>query len=277
MSELLQGIVYDMPINEYHAQPHLSNSGIGHILKSPAHYRARTFESTPALRIGQAVHALALEPHRFDDMFAIKPDVDGRTKEGKATIAAWRVGLKPGQTELTQGEFDAADCVAGAIRTNDYIKRLGVLDPERAQHEVSVFSVVQTDEGPCYVRCRMDAYVKALGCIFDIKTTEDATRKAFLRSVERYGYHIQAALYHHVCRAEGIKLLDDAFVMIAAEKGAPNGVQLYALDDQAIEQGHRDFMRAATIWAKCYRTGEWPSYPYPVQYLSLSPWMIDSE
>lgn len=278
MQHFIQGIVPDMPIHEYHAQPHLSNSGIGAILRSPAHYKARSFEDTKALRIGQAVHVLTLEPEKAEWLLPVPPDVNKRTKDGRASFAAWQESIRADATILSTDERATAEACAKAVRSNEYIQALGLLDKNRAQHEVSVFSEVKTDEGPCYVRCRMDAYVPALGVIFDIKTCEDASPKAFLRkNVERYGYHIQAALYHHVCRTEGVELLDEAFVMIAVEKGAPHGVQVFALDDQAIEQGHRDFMRAATIWAKCHRTGEWPSYPMQPRTLSLSPWMIDAE
>ena len=41
-------------------------------------------EPTPAMVFGTVVHKMLLEPHTFDNEFAVAPLVDRRTKDGKA-------------------------------------------------------------------------------------------------------------------------------------------------------------------------------------------------
>jgi len=255
MNPTFTGIVEDMPIEEYHAHPHLSNSGISALMRSPAHYRQKDLKDSKALRIGTMLHTLILEPH-----------IAARW-EPKASLR-----LKSQRDERQTAE----DCAA-AIIENPLVQGLGLLDKARAKHELSMFTEVKTDEGPCFMRARFDIWMPELGTAFDPKTTEDAGRKAFLRSVEQFGYFRQAALYMRVARTLGLEVNDDGFVFIAVEKSAPFGVKLYALDDQAIEQGDREVMRAAEIWARCHRLGAWPSYEDKIDTLCLSPWMIDAE
>ena len=61
--ERLQGQFADMPASDYHQSLALSNSGLGRLLRSPMHYKHGFGESTPAMQLGTAVHALVLEPH----------------------------------------------------------------------------------------------------------------------------------------------------------------------------------------------------------------------
>lgn len=263
MEPFTEGVFEDMPIGEYHASPALSNSGIKHLLKSPAHYKAYLAgdSDSKALRVGRMFHTLALEPHLAEDWEPIE-------------------SLRP---KRDRDERAIAEACAKAVRDSALTKRIGFLDPARAKFEVSMYCNVKTDEGPCWVRCRMDSWLPILpetengGLIFDLKSTDTATRDNFALSVGKFGYHIQAALYIHVARTLGFNVVDDGMLFPVVEKAPPHGVGIFALDDQAIEQGHRDFMRAATIWAKCYRTGEWPSYEEKVQTVSLKPWLIDAE
>lgn len=284
MEPFTEGVFENMPIGEYHASPALSNSGISDILKSPRHYREKVWADTKDKRIGSAVHVLTLEPEKAAELLPECPVKARRSKADKEAYATWEAMIHPDATRLNDEERATAEALAEALLSSGHIQRIGLLDPKRAKFETSMFATVKTDEGPCWVRCRPDSWLPIKtddydgGLIFDIKTTrEDATRDGFSRAVGNYGYHVQAALYIHVARTLGFNVVDDGMLFPVVEKSAPHGVGIFALDDQAIEQGHRDFMRAATIWAKCYRTGEWPSYEEKVQTVSLKPWLIDAE
>jgi len=279
-----EGVFEDMPIGEYHKCAALSNSGISDILKSPLHYRKKVWTDSKAKRIGSAVHVLALEPEKAETLLPRCPVASRRSKADREAYATWEATLHRDAIRLADDEREQAEAMASALRSSGHIQRIGLLDPSRAKFETSMFCVVKTDEGPCWVRCRPDSWLPIKtddydgGLIFDIKTTrEDATREGFSRAVGNYGYHVQAALYVHVMRTLGYNVMDDGMLFPVVESAHPYGVGIFALDDQAIEQGHRDFMRAATIWAKCYRTGEWPGYEEKVQTVSLKPWLIDAE
>src|SRR5690349_3941280 len=78
--------LFRVPMDLYHAGPGISSTGIKEILKSPAHYKAylEGQEDTDAFRLGRLVHMRLLEPEAYVDSVVISPQVDARTKEGKA-------------------------------------------------------------------------------------------------------------------------------------------------------------------------------------------------
>lgn len=71
---------------QYHAAEGVSKSDLDLVHISPAHYKARKGNTaqTPAMLIGSALHKLVLEQESFDKEFAVLPEIDRRTKEGKA-------------------------------------------------------------------------------------------------------------------------------------------------------------------------------------------------
>jgi len=276
------GRIDDMPIGDYHALPHLSSSGVPYILTSPAHYKQKVWTDSKAKRIGGAVHLLLLEPEKVAKFMPKMPELDrgpggGITKKGREEKAAWMASLSKDVLLLDDEERGVAEKCAAAIREHPYTQNLAFLCPQRSEREVSLFFTVETEEGPCHMRARPDSIVPGLACMFDLKTTMDAEPNALRRHAENYGWHRQAALYTRAAAACGVELRDERMVFVAVEKSEPFGVRFVAYDDDALEQGDRDVMRAATIWARCHRTGEWPSYPNRIDTLHLSPWMIDSE
>jgi len=88
MSILNRHVNFDMAAEKYHAVDALSKSMMSKILKSPAHYRAALEEHqepSKAMQMGTAIHTAVLEPHLYSQVVAVvPPDIDGRTKEGKA-------------------------------------------------------------------------------------------------------------------------------------------------------------------------------------------------
>jgi exodeoxyribonuclease VIII len=88
MNILNRHVNFDMPAEKYHAVDALSKSMMTKILKSPAHYKAALDEHqepSKAMQLGTAIHTAVLEPHLYSQVVAvIPPDIDGRTKEGKA-------------------------------------------------------------------------------------------------------------------------------------------------------------------------------------------------
>ncbi|MGG7074364.1 PD-(D/E)XK nuclease-like domain-containing protein [Campylobacter sp. 9BO] len=79
-----------MTSKEYHSRPEISKSDLDLLAKSPLHLKLKhelKKEQTPSLLLGYVVHKLVLEPLEFESEFAIEPDCDKRTKDGKAEQA----------------------------------------------------------------------------------------------------------------------------------------------------------------------------------------------
>ena len=71
---------------EYHATSAVSKSDLDLIAKSPAHYteaKNAPKEQTASMLLGSVAHKLVLEQDKFEEDFAIAPDVDRRTKAGR--------------------------------------------------------------------------------------------------------------------------------------------------------------------------------------------------
>ena len=93
MKKITEPGVYDLSNEDYHEQNALNKSGIVQLAKSPAHfhewYHAANEEPTKAMVIGTAIHTAILEPDKYDQSIIIAPQVDRRTKDGKAEWATF--------------------------------------------------------------------------------------------------------------------------------------------------------------------------------------------
>ena len=165
-------ILNDLPIGEYHKLERLSPSGIGALLRSPAHYQAqrRSWDSSApskALRIGQAVHILVLEPEKAETHVPVAPVVNKRTKAGKAEWDAWSDDLHPDAVLLDRDERWAAKSAATAILNHRGLRDSRLLTgiPER--------SILWTQHGvPAKARPDM---IAERGFWPDLKTTAEAS------------------------------------------------------------------------------------------------------
>src|SRR5690554_6696033 len=102
------GYYRDLSNEAYHKGPGISKSQLDLINKSPALYQwskaaPEDEEKKSALNIGDAVHAILLEPHRFSEQYVIAPECDRRTKAGKQQWEEFEAGVT-GQTILTADE-----------------------------------------------------------------------------------------------------------------------------------------------------------------------------
>jgi exodeoxyribonuclease VIII len=116
-----------------------------------------------------------------------------------------------------------------------------------------------------------------MGLIVDLKSTLDARRAAFERSIHGYGYHIQAAFYALGFEAITGEALRD-FAFISVEKHPPYAVAVYRLDDAAIAHGAKLVRQALRTYAGCLERNYWPAYSESIETVSLPAWVrLDPE
>ena len=88
MKKIKKPGIYELSNDEYHEQEALNKSGLLQLSKSPVHffewYNAPNEEPTNAMLVGTALHTAVLEPDKYDQSIIIAPNVDKRTKVGKA-------------------------------------------------------------------------------------------------------------------------------------------------------------------------------------------------
>jgi exodeoxyribonuclease VIII len=102
-----------LPEAEYHAIKALGSSAIKSMAVSPAYFQqkqAEVSEVKEALLIGSMFHQLVLEPDR--DEFIAAPDVDRRTKEGKAAYAEFLENCE-GKSVLKKADFENVVSMVG--------------------------------------------------------------------------------------------------------------------------------------------------------------------
>ena len=240
----------------------LNQSGAKELLKSPAHYQAylnRTREESKALRVGTAVHKLALEGlDAYNATHAIAPEVDKRTKEGKAAWAEFATANE-GKAILTADEGALVDAVSNAAI--GCMKEHGIV---LSKTEVMFTAFL----GDVLVKCAIDG-ISDDGYIYDLKTCEDASPQGFLSAVRKYRYNLQAYFYRHAvesaykCRVLG-------FRFIAVEKEPPYATAVYELGPELMTNAAFDFERAIKLYKDCTASGEWPGYQKEITTIDLA-------
>ena len=137
---------------QYHARPEVSKSDLDLLARSPLHLKMKNelkSEPTKALLLGSAVHKLVLEPKDFSNEFSVEPDVDKRTKEGKAIYNDFLENLGD-KTSLDLDIFGSAVEIANSVNS----MRETAIFLKDGLAEQSYFSEI---EGVA-VKCRPDFY-----------------------------------------------------------------------------------------------------------------------
>lgn len=262
------GIHQGVPSKVYHAFDAVSASRLQKLNRSPLHCRDAIdhpdAHDTPALSFGRLVHTAILEPMVFHSTYAVEPQCDGRTTEGKAIKAAFRQA-NAGKEIVSSDDFATAQAMAAVVAAHPYAGKL------LAVKDATEVSAVWTDpQTGLTCRARADATAPRVRTLVDIKTTEDAAPDEFERSIYKWGYHRQAAFYIDGMAACGVEYT--RFVIVAIEKKRPHGICVFQLDDDAIEYGRRDYRNLVNLYARCVETGEWPGYPTQVQTIGIPDW-----
>lgn len=240
---------------EYHASPAVSASHLHAVLRSPRHYydtyvnpKRPKIEPTTAMRIGTLCHTAVLEPEELAKRHPII--TSRRTKEARQLVED---GFEP----VLQSEMRTAEQMAESVRNHPeaaWLLRVG-------EAESSIWW--QDEEHGLRCKCRPDWWAADL--VVDLKTTLDASPKAFAKSVANFGYHRQQAHY-----VKGTNC--SRFIFIVVEKVYPFQTAVYELDTEASAIGEEQRNRAMRRIAACKQRDEWPGYGDEVQTLSLPTW-----
>lgn len=240
---------------EYHAHEAISNSKLKVFRKSRKLYfeqfvrKSLCVPTSPAMQLGSIVHAIALEPDRVSELYAVAPECDRRTKDGKATWQAF-VETTPDSVEVVKAEvFEQAREISTALLRNQVVKQLLTLD---GPTEHPVFWTDQITGLPC--RGKFDKLCRD-GLIVDLKTTQAATPDDFVRAIVNYGYDCQAAWY-----CEGYRRLfgeSPDFVFIAVQTEPPYEVGLFDLTPDDLRRAKELNDRTMDALAFCQANDAW--------------------
>ena len=169
----------------------LSYSSLKEFAKSPAHYIAYLNgdkEPSKEMIFGSMLHCLLLQPKEFNSQFAVMPNVDRRTSEGKATYAKF-MSEAEGKSVVQESELEDANRLVEKVMMQDHFKKL-VSDCNIFENEF------RQDIDGLPFRGFIDG--EADNYVLEVKTASDAHPKTIINNFYDRGYHIQAAIYNMV-------------------------------------------------------------------------------
>jgi hypothetical protein len=238
---------------EYRQRPGISSSELKKIMITPAHYKHwkdNPQEDTPALLFGRSAHKYILETYDFYTEFAVAPNCDRRTKEGKETWNKF-VADSEGKDVITQEQFEQIEEMRKVMLATPFVSKL-----INGEHEISYFWVDEDTGLECKVR--PDSINHKLKIVVDYKTCDNAETEHFMKQAIRLGYDLQSSYYLDGVKANTGK--DYVFVFIAQEKKPPYAVNILQADDIFIRSGREVYKAMLQTYKECSETGVWYGY-----------------
>lgn len=225
---------------------------------------------TDALRLGRAVHTATFEPGRFLLEYVIAPEVDRRTKEGKAEWAAF-VDASEGRTVLTMAAYTRAWAISRRVRAHPLVAPY--LTKGLAEH-----TLTWTDEATGLdCKCRLDFLSQSFPRLLDLKTARDIDPDRFGAAANRLGYHCQLAHYIAGCEANGLLVHPGRASLVVVESEPPHEVVVYDLDEADLEVGRAEVDRLLALLKRCQDEDRWPERFETPQPLKLPYWIFGDD
>ena len=255
MKKYINGI-HHLTNEEYHSSLGISRSMLMDMRKSTYHYwykhlsgKAQKVEPTPAMNLGSAVHTLTLEEHRFDKEFYV---LKTKTRPRRETKPYDEMIIQSeGKIILTHDEYLQAALMARSVKEDDRAKALF----NGCKIEQSIYF----NHSNTGIQCKVRPDARYTGDICDLKTTSDASPKAFQNSAVNYGYFLQSAMIYRALESINIEMKQ--FVFVVVEKEPPYPVAIYTLGDDALEYGLQQFDDLMFVLSQCQENDKWPGYP----------------
>jgi len=270
---------------QYHSSEGISRSDLMRFKKSPMHFKHKPItEETEALIIGELVHTLVLEPELFDIKFVLKPALDKLPTEvrlkdvGKEQFEAYKAQRKfiQDNNKRIMDEFELTSVGKRVIESNHYAKAKTYADAvnnhmfkqylsQGYRVENSIFFRHELTGLQCKVR--PDAWLGDI--VIDLKTSADASFRAFQSSAVTNGYYLQAGMIKRALESLNKPLKN--FIFVVVEKKEPYAIGIYKLDDEALEYGANEFDTLMVELDKYIQKDEFPDYG--IQTLSIPAWL----
>lgn len=240
----------------YHGSESIGRSQLFVMRKSPELFKyelENPKEPTPALVFGQAFHKYVLEPESFEEEFAIIPNVNRRTKEGKALYEEFE-NENLGKVFISEEDFETIKAMAESVRKNKYASFLLTGEKETSYYW-------EDDMTGEKLKCRPDIRKdidENTGVISDLKSCQSAYTEDFMRDCIKYGYDLQVAMYKTGVELHEKKHHD--FVFIAVEKTPPYAVNILKADELLYKRGYDLLREYIGRVSECRKTDNWYGY-----------------
>jgi len=272
------GIHRNIDLEEYFEIDAISQSGLTHLERSPAHYQAYLAQEkeTEALTLGSALHTLVLQPETFAAKFSVCPNCDRRTKGGKELYEA-HLDQLGGRKTIKVDAYESARQMGTAILNHPDAKEL--IEKATSYELTALWEYRPSGCDAPAVLCKGRADIvrdhATNGVMTDIKTTRDASLAGFVKAIANYRYHGQASWYQDGFALNGKHY--PHYCIIAVENVVPYAVNVFRICEDALAEGGKRNMELVDQYARCKWSNEWPGYPLGIKDISIPQWAFKQE
>lgn len=258
--------IHNMSRETYNAVDAVNFSTLKAARDSLKHYRHacdEPREQTQAMLVGHGSHVATLEPHRFDEEFAV---FTGPTRRGKEWEAFEEKNAR--RTILKSDEADKCLAIAAAVRANHLAAAL------LARCTAFEASIVWTD-GVTGLRCKGRADGIGPGVLVDLKTARTIDARLFCQQQYTLGSHLQSQFYREgIAACTGVA--PQAF-LIAVENTAPYDVGVFEVGHDALFAASEELRELLAKVKQGRESGQWPGRYAEVQELVLPRWAFPDD
>lgn len=207
---------------EYHASPGISRSMLWDYLSDPALFCGRYVTEVLPVRKASSSMEFGTEVHQalLDGYVVMPPTIT------RAAGKEYQHFKEDHPDKFLVKHGSPLHLVIQSVESHGAAKAL-------LANGLNEYSIRWTQENGLLLRCRVDCLQP--GAIVDVKTSLSADARVFSRSILKYGYHVQSAVYQDgVERLTGKKL---PFVFVVVQNVPPYRVACYEIDDEFISAG----------------------------------------
>lgn len=257
-----------MSDKDYFALNCLSSHGLMDCLKSYNHYLSakENQKDSKAMSFGRLAHLMALQFEYFQKNVVVAPELDRRTKAGKADYDAFLNSLNSDSIVCDPDDFKKLMCMRKKL---DEVNQSPILkryfdDIQLIEH--AAIKVFAHDEslGDILLKGKPDAI--GTDFILDYKTTQDAWIWGFERSAKNYRYDLQLRVYQKLDELITGELSE--MVILAQESESPYEFQFYTIDNSHNQQTDMLITTALQKYVSGVLQTQ-PGYPREVMPLNL--------
>ena len=270
----MNGIFGEMPMEEYHATTALNSSKMRNI----AEYSCEVAQHDSTVPGEETIHQFdgPIVHHTFEtketkSKYAIAPDVDRRTKAGKAEYAEFVEGLPVGVRPITQIQHDMAHkCLENALSHPESKKFL-----QHGMFERSYFCELQDVE----VKARPDIDMTHIApsnnfpCLVDIKTRGKGRAKRDIWNYEYWSSHMYLQCGLQIMAARKLGLEVDNYFYLLVEKVPPYQINVVPVDAETIHWSIRATQNLIEQWKAWLDNGCPKSYGLKQKAITTPEWI----
>jgi hypothetical protein len=265
--------------DEYHRSPGISNSMISTFIENPETFHQQYLQGDAVLkkssvslafgtRIGQM---LEFTRGYADRLMACPPKI--LNAAGRMAGPTFNEFARDNSDKMIMSvdRFAEAEAVCLQVEANELASNL-LATSQQTEYSIRF--------GWQDLICRVRPDFVHPACIVDVKTARSAEAGDFARSIEKWGYHRQAALYRL-----GYQMLTDTeqpFVFLVIQNSPPYTVSTFDIDPAWLRDGMKEVLDALAGIRECLANGQWhrPEHNKVItlsrpEYAKTQPWKVE--